>query len=313
MREKSIKYSVRIPTYNRENLILGAVRSVIEAANKSGILDIVEIIIVDDGSTDNTFAVVSDFINVHSEVQICYYRFTNNSGVAVARNEACKRAKGIWLVDLDSDDKLLPEAFEIYENYINMYPDAEIFAYGSVNSNGKNMVHVKNKVYISNKWTDYFYKNKYYDGEFQHVLKKSIDEEFPFIEGVNGGEGIKWYLINKKYYNKTVYTETVTRYYNTLNTDSLMRSEKTEGWLDNAIKIGEYRLSVMEDDLKKYSPRGKDGLAMSYAILGGYYIKKGDIKQGLIFTRRAWNINIAELRVYRNILMILKVKLDDLR
>ena len=52
---------------------------------------------------------------------------------------------------------------------------------------------------------------------------------------------------------------------------------------------------------------------MSYAILGGYYIKKGDIKQGLIFTRRAWNINIAELRVYRNILMILKGKLDDLR
>lgn len=114
-------------------------------------------------------------------------------------------------------------------------------------------------------------------------------------------------MINKKYYDKTVYTETPTRYYNTLNTDSLLRSEKTDKWFDNAIKISEYRLSVMEDDLKKYSLRGKDGLAMSYAILGGYYIKKGDKKRGLLFTRKAWKADVTELRVYRNILMLIGI------
>lgn len=195
-------------------------------------------------------------------------------------------------------------AFETYETYMEKYPEMVVFAFGGVDSEGKTTVCVRGGDHISREWTEYFDKGKNYDGEFQHVLKRKVDLEFPFKEGFNGGEGIKRYLINKKYYDKTVHTEAQTRFYNTSNGDSLMRSEKSIKWLDNAIGIAEYRLSIMEADLRKYSPKGKDGLAMSYAILGGYYIRKKQNKIGLSYTGKAWRVNPAEPRVYRNILML---------
>lgn len=300
-----MKYSVRIPAFNRAYCIIDAIDSAVEAATNCGIVDEVEIIIVDDGSTDGTEKVIFGYIDTHPDVTIKYFRNKINMGVAVARNKACQKASGEWIVDLDSDDKLTLDAFKIYERYMNKYPDVVVFAFGGRDSDGNITVHVKDGDYINKDWKEYFEKDKFYDGEFQHLLKKSVDEEFPFEEGLNGGEGVKWYLINKKYYDKTVHTETVTRYYNTTNTDSLMRSKKNSKWLDNAVKICKYRLSVMEEDLRLYSPKGKDGLAMSYAILGGYYMRLGNKKAGLKYTKKAWKTDPAEPRAYRNILLCL--------
>lgn len=94
--------SVIIPTYNRANYICEAVDSVLAQTYKN-----IEIIIVDDGSTDNTKDIVLQRYN--SKVT---YILQNNSGPSSARNNGVKHAKGDLIAFLDSDDVWLPEKLE---------------------------------------------------------------------------------------------------------------------------------------------------------------------------------------------------------
>ncbi len=91
--------SVIIPTYNRAHLVGDAIQS---ALNQ--IFSDLEIIVVDDGSTDNTTEVVQRF----HDPRIKYLR-RENGGPAAARNTGLAIASGAYISFLDSDDLLLPE------------------------------------------------------------------------------------------------------------------------------------------------------------------------------------------------------------
>lgn len=93
MHYKNVKISVVIPSYNRERLIKRAVES---ALNQTVPPD--EIIVVDDGSQDNTQGVLEP---LREKVQ---YISQKNSGSAVARDRGIRAAKGRWVALLDSDD-----------------------------------------------------------------------------------------------------------------------------------------------------------------------------------------------------------------
>jgi len=83
--------SVIIPTFNRAGFILQAIKSV---QNQSVNVD--EIIVIDDGSTDETKELLKD--------EEIVYIYQQNSGVSAARNRGIKEAKHEWLAFLDSDD-----------------------------------------------------------------------------------------------------------------------------------------------------------------------------------------------------------------
>jgi len=91
-----VKVSVIIPAYNVEKYIEGCVNSVI---NQS--LDEIEIIIVNDGSTDKTLNVVSDIRKSSNKVDLINIK---NSGVSEARNIGLSNSKGKYLFFLDGDD-----------------------------------------------------------------------------------------------------------------------------------------------------------------------------------------------------------------
>ncbi|HEY9809676.1 MAG TPA: glycosyltransferase [Halomicronema sp.] len=89
--------SVIIPTYNASQYIVQAVESVLHQTYKN-----YEIIVVDDGSTDDTGERLKPYLN-----RICYiYQF--NQGVAVARNRGLELSKGELVAFLDADDYFLP-------------------------------------------------------------------------------------------------------------------------------------------------------------------------------------------------------------
>lgn len=90
--------SVIIPTYNRAGQILGAVRSVMAQT-----LAPAEIVVVDDGSSDNTEEVLAPVME-----QIRYVK-TVNQGVSAARNRGIREASCEWIAFLDSDDTWRPE------------------------------------------------------------------------------------------------------------------------------------------------------------------------------------------------------------
>ncbi len=89
--------SVIIPTYNASQYIVQAVESVLHQTYKN-----YEIIVVDDGSTDDTGERLKPYLHL-----ICYI-YQSNQGVAVARNRGIELAKGELVAFLDADDYFLP-------------------------------------------------------------------------------------------------------------------------------------------------------------------------------------------------------------
>lgn len=96
-------FSVLIPTYNRERHVCEAVESVLRQS-WSGY----EVLVIDDGSTDGTRAALARY------APHIRYLCQTNQGPEVARNNAAKVAQGEYLVFLDSDDLLLPDALQTY-------------------------------------------------------------------------------------------------------------------------------------------------------------------------------------------------------
>jgi len=106
------EFSVIIPVYNGEKYLREALESVLADPWES-----FELIVVDDGSSDGTAAVVRDFPGVR-------YHFQENQGVAVARNTGIGLARGRYIAFLDSDDIWLPGRF--IESFRKMEEDPEV-------------------------------------------------------------------------------------------------------------------------------------------------------------------------------------------
>lgn len=107
-----MKVSVVIPTYNRADMIAGAVDSVLAQA-----IDGVEIIVVDDGSTDDT----SDMLAPYRD-RIVYLR-TENQGPAGARNAGMQAARGEYIAWLDSDDLYRPFKLALQCGLLDRHPE----------------------------------------------------------------------------------------------------------------------------------------------------------------------------------------------
>jgi glycosyltransferase involved in cell wall biosynthesis len=104
--------SVIIPTYNRAGVLPRALDSVISQSHAAD-----EIIVVDDGSTDETEAVIRS-----AYLDITYLK-QNNLGVSAARNLGIRHATGDWIALLDSDDSWLPEKLEAQRDRLLQDPD----------------------------------------------------------------------------------------------------------------------------------------------------------------------------------------------
>jgi len=97
--------SVIIPAFNRTKTIDIALKSVIEQDFSSW-----EVIVVDDGSTDNTAEVVMRLMS--EECRVHLIRHEKNKGAQAARNTGIRNARGEWIAFLDSDDQWLPHSLE---------------------------------------------------------------------------------------------------------------------------------------------------------------------------------------------------------
>ncbi|WP_203268580.1 glycosyltransferase [Streptococcus uberis] len=114
-RIESKSISVIIPAYNSEKTIERALNSVRLQSSAELIL---EVLVIDDGSTDSTAHIVENFQTKYIEFPLKIISKTN-SGVSAARNIGMKIARGKWIALLDSDDEWLSNKLEIQANIIN--------------------------------------------------------------------------------------------------------------------------------------------------------------------------------------------------
>ncbi|HKR64508.1 MAG TPA: glycosyltransferase family 2 protein [Thermoanaerobaculia bacterium] len=105
-----------IPVYNRARMLREAVESVLAQTYRP-----IEILVVDDGSTDSTGATADDLAAKHpEEIRVLHQP---NRGVAMAREAARVVASGEFIQHLDSDDVLYPRKFELQVAGLNAHPE----------------------------------------------------------------------------------------------------------------------------------------------------------------------------------------------
>lgn len=119
--------SVIIPIYNQAEKL----SRTLESLNKQTYRDL-EIIIVNDGSTDNPEKVFTDFLTAN-QTELSFYFFNQeNEGAPAARNNGAKNAKGDYFFFCDADAVLEPDALESLLSALSAVPTAS-YAYSSFN------------------------------------------------------------------------------------------------------------------------------------------------------------------------------------
>lgn len=130
--------SVIIPTYNRATLLCDAINSVFAQSYTN-----FELIVIDDGSTDNTDAIINSF----QDDRLVYVRQENN-GRSAARNKALSMASGRYIAFLDSDDLYLPDKLERQVNYMATHPSIGML-YTSAQCINEHGEQLKGHVYLA--------------------------------------------------------------------------------------------------------------------------------------------------------------------
>lgn len=124
------KVSVITASYNASRFIEETIKSVLDQT-----YDNLELIIVDDCSTDNTEEIVKKYMKLDSRVK--FYKLEKNSGAAVVRNTALEKAKGRFIAFLDSDDVWDREKLEKQINFMkNNNYGFSFTSYRLINENG---------------------------------------------------------------------------------------------------------------------------------------------------------------------------------
>jgi len=175
------KISIIIPTYNRANLLAKSINSVLSQTYKD-----FELIVVDDGSTDNTSEIVENFKK--NDVRIVYIHIDNSGGPAHPKNIGIKKAQGEYIAFLDDDDEWMSTKLEkqisLFENNKD---DLAIVSCDSVVIDDRGEIAVKTSKITNYGLRDLLIKNSIFTGT---VLMKAsaiqnmdlFDEQLKFLE-----------------------------------------------------------------------------------------------------------------------------------
>ena len=117
------KVTIIIPAYNAGKYIGDCLKSCLVQTYED-----FEVVVVDDGSTDNTYDVIMSF---EKDMRIVPVRFEENKGFVAARNQAIRQAHGDFIIPIDSDDMLTPRSLEVRLNAFQEHPELD-FVHGVV-------------------------------------------------------------------------------------------------------------------------------------------------------------------------------------
>jgi glycosyltransferase involved in cell wall biosynthesis len=255
--------SIIIPTYNREHVLGRAVQSVLAQTYQD-----FELIIVDDGSTDNTEKLVKSF----TSEKIRYIQHRENKGVAAARNTGIRSAKGDYIAFQDSDDEWLPEKLEKQMRAFATAPPEVGIVY-----TGFLMITTKKREYkpsaaVTPKDGDIFrslLRGEYLASPQASVVKREcfervgmFDEHFPPMEDR------ELFLRFSKHYQFKYINEPLLLYYP--QPDSASRNIRA------IIRAYKLILETYFEDIKQ----DKRLLARHYLRLGHFLCSSGELSQG---------------------------------
>lgn len=232
--------SIIIPTYNRATTVARTIDSVLLQTYEN-----FEIIIVEDGSKDETISILKNFTD--KRIKIIYHEV--NRGVTAAKNTGLNNIQGEWFAILDSDDEIIPEALELMMN-IPLEKDVTINAVscncidtatGKLSGNGL----------LSDQYVDLKTLILQCTGEFWGLTKTELLLSDRFNEKLNGYESTLWMKINER--AKRFYIHKGLRIFHTEGDDRISKIPQSAKKLSNhyqALSEERHYLNIV----KKYLP-----------------------------------------------------------
>lgn len=235
--------SVITPTFNRSRILKKAIDSILQQTYKNW-----ELIIVDDGSTDDTKSVVESIKDKRIK-----YLYKENAGPCAARNYGIAHAKGEWITYLDSDDILFPNCIEVMIERLHENPD-KVFAIPrgkrslDLYENGKLIKTVDDSDDMPMAFTvkDMFMRNaRFACLGFMH-LRRLYDEGLRWDEQVDSMEDWEFMMsIGEKYPDGFLYVpEVLYDYHQRFGGDGRCSDSDYETWA----KVFEYVYQKHKDD-----------------------------------------------------------------
>lgn len=243
--------SIIMPTYNREKTIKRAVDSLIKQTYKN-----IEIIIVDDGSKDNT----KDIVTNYSDERIRYVNLVENKGANYARNKGLSLAKGKYITFQDSDDEADLNKIEELVKYINDNPCDVVFCNVRVKKDNGYKVLIKEQI-KDNKLLDKLLWGNFISMEAL-LMKSKVLEDIKFdVDLLRFQDWDLVIRIAQKYKVKHYNKELVTAY---VQSDSITRNNS------KGVKALKYLLEKY-DNLFNQKQKAK-----IYCRIGMFYARDGE-------------------------------------
>lgn len=211
--------TIIVPVYKVEQYLSQCIESILKQTFKD-----FEVLLIDDGSPDNSGQICDQYANKDSRIQVVHKK---NRGVSSARNAGIKSARGTWICFVDSDDELKSNYLENFIQCLNK-KEADLYVagytkktpYSSSNFSLKDQIYtyenreqaiinLKNKVLFGIPW------NKMFKTEIIHQNKLLFDESLDSYED-------ELFVLNYIYYARTIYiSSAITYLYNITNSSSL--------------------------------------------------------------------------------------------
>ena len=280
------KVSVIIPTHNRPESLEKAVKSVLGQTYTD-----FEILISDDGSTDNTSRVVEGF----SDKRIRSRRYSNSIGVAVVRNNAIIDSKGEYIAFLDDDDEWLPSKLEKQIRLLEGSSDKLGAVYTGVNSLDDKLdriFEIKIPRHRGNILQDLLFNN-FITTSSVIVKKHCFDDVGLFdTEYMSASDNDMWIRIAQRFEFDYV-REPLVNYYITEN--SISR---------NNMKLIKGLERLMTKHHNIYAANNRT-LSNHWFKIGVTYCNSGNLKEGRKALMNAFKFNPLDIRIYYNFIISL--------
>lgn len=187
--------SVIVTIYNGEEYVIDCLKSICNQTYKN-----LEIIVVDDGSTDNTYDIIKEFSSTDSRIKIIH---KENGGVSSARNIGLKYITGKYVSFIDGDDILEFDMYEILVDLINRYQVSMAHCgYKRITPKEERLIHDTKKIYLQsqNEAIECLLGGKLFVGSLWNklYLKKVFDDIY-FDENIKINEDIlaNYYVLKK--------------------------------------------------------------------------------------------------------------------
>lgn len=172
--------SIIVPVYNVEPYLTRCLNSIVQQDYND-----IEIIIVNDGSTDNSSKIIQKFGRMDSRIVIID---KNNGGLSSARNAGLEISKGEYITFVDSDDYISENAFKSNIEVLVSNPDIDILSYSVVKkSDNSTLLIGTNKSYLINGkrniLAEYIIGNKITNSVCNKIFKRAVFDKLRFDVG----------------------------------------------------------------------------------------------------------------------------------